>query len=108
MATRDNDEFAPLDRLVDASSGLPAESTWVRARAIQLVQSMEPFRAPSGRKQRLLLSLGQGWVRRRFVWLRPVTMGALLLGSGAIASAALTSWPARLVRSFDSRVSAGP
>jgi len=45
-------------------------------------------------------------VRRRSVWLRPITIGALLIGSGAIASAALTDWPARVIRSFDSRASA--
>jgi hypothetical protein len=108
MATRKGDELAPLDRLVDASHDSPGEAAWIRARAVELVQSLDPFQAPKSRKQRVLLSLGQGWVRRGAMWLQPVTMGALLIGSGAIASAALTSWPARIVRSWHSTSSARP
>ena len=105
MATRD-DELGPLERLVD-QPGDHAAAPWVRSRAVELVESLEPLRLSSGGKQRLLLSLGQGWVRRRFVWLRPVIVGILVLGSGAIASAALTNWPARLVRSCRTLISSG-
>jgi hypothetical protein len=108
MATRKGDEFAPFDRLVDASHDAPGEAAWVRARAVELVQSLDPFQAPKSRKQRVLLSLGHGWVRRGAMWLQPVTMGALLIGSGAIASAALTSWPARIARSWHSTSPARP
>jgi hypothetical protein len=107
MATRDDDEFVPLDRLVDDSRARPGEAPWVRVRAVELVESMDPFHLPSGGKQRLLLRLGHGSVRRRSVWLRPVVVGALLLGSGAIASAALTNWPTWLVRSCRTLMSRG-
>ena len=104
MATRDY-EFAPLHRLIDGSRDCLGEAPWVRVRAVKLVESMEPFHLPIGRKQRLLLSLGHGWVRRRSVWVRPVVVAALLIGSGAIASAALTDWPDRLFRSCQTLIS---
>jgi hypothetical protein len=112
MATRDDDDFAPFDRLVDGSYDRPSELAGVRARAVDLraravdlIESMDPIRLPLGRKQRLLLSLGRGEVRPRTMWLRPVVVGAVLMGSGAIASAAFTGWPTRLVRSLETLVS---
>jgi hypothetical protein len=104
MATK-HQEFAPLERLIDESRARPGEELWVRARAVELVECVDPIHFSVGRKQRLLLSLGQGWLPRRAGWLRPVVVGALLIGSGAIASAALTNWPAWLVRSCQTLIS---
>lgn len=51
MATRDDDEFTPLDRLLDGSGDDGSgEEPWVRARAVQLVRSVDPFPvSPSGK-----------------------------------------------------------
>jgi hypothetical protein len=96
MATRD-DDFTPFGRLVEESpdrageaAGVRARAVELRARAVELIDSMDPIRLPVGRKQRLLLSLGRGEVRPRSTWLRAVAAGVALLGSSAIASAALT------------------
>jgi hypothetical protein len=105
MATRDDDSFAPFGRLADEPGDRPGETVGVRARAVELLESMEPVRFPVGRKQRLLLSLGHGSVKQRSMWLRPVVVGAVLLGGGAAASAALTGWPARLMRSLETHAS---
>jgi hypothetical protein len=99
MVTSDDDEFAPLDRLVDDSRARSGHAHGVRMQAVALVESMDPFQPPIGQKQRLLLRLGRGSVGRRHTWLRPVVVGALLIGSGAIAAAALTNWPAWLLGS---------
>jgi hypothetical protein len=104
MATPD-DAFAPFGRLADESRDCPSETAGVRARAVELIGSMDPVRFPAARKQRLLLSLGRGSVKQRWMWLRPVVVGAVLLGGGVAASAALTGWPARLMRSLETHVS---
>lgn len=105
MATRDDDTFAPFGRLAEESRDRPSETAAVRARAVELIESMDPLRFPVGRKQRLLLSLGHGSVKQPWMWLRPVVVGAMLMGGGAAASAALTGWPARLMRSLETHVS---
>ena len=104
MATRD-DDFAPFGRLVEESRDRAGEAAGVRTRAVELLKSMDPLHLPVGRKQRLLLSLGRGEVRPRSTWLRPVVVGVVLLGSGAIASAAFTGWPTRFVRSLETLAS---
>ena len=104
MATPDDDAFAPFGRLSDESRDRPGETAG-RARVLELIESMDPIRFPAARKQRLLLSLGRGSVKQRWMWLRPVVVGAVLLGGGAAASAALTGWPARLMRSLETHVS---
>ena len=111
MATRDDDSFtAPPERLLQDAQARPDgdEPAWVRARAVELLHSMDDFQVPLGGKQRLLLRLGQGWRGRRVAWLRPVVVGAILIGigGGAIASAALTEWPAWVVRSYRKLMSA--
>ncbi len=107
MATRDreDDAFGSLDRLADETDGRRGEAAGVRARAVELLESMDPIRIPVGRKQRLLLSLGRGAVKPRWTWLRPVVVGVVLMGGGAAASAALTGWPTRIVRSLELRLS---
>jgi hypothetical protein len=105
MAIRDDQTFTPFDRLADEARDRPGEVPGVRARAVELLESVEPIHFPSGRKQRLLLSLGRGSVKQRWTWLRPAVVAVVLLGGGAVASAALTGWPTRLVRSLETRVS---
>jgi hypothetical protein len=105
MATRDDDASAPFGRLVDESRDRPDGASEVHARAVELLESVDPIRLPLGRKQRLLLSLGRGSVRQRWTWLRPVVVAVVLMGGGAVASAAFTGWPTRLVRSLEARVS---
>ncbi len=106
MATRDDETFAPFGRLTDESRDRAGEMAGVRGRAVELIESMDPIRFPAARKQRLLLSLGHGSsVKQRWILFRPVVVGAVLLGGGAAASAALTSWPARLMRSVATHVS---
>jgi hypothetical protein len=105
MATPDDDAFGPFGRLADESRDRPGETAGVRARALELIDSMDPIGFPAARKQRLLLSLGRGSVKQRWMWLHPVVVGAVLLGGGAAASAALTGWPARLMHSLETHVS---
>jgi hypothetical protein len=105
MATIEDDSFtAPPERLLQDAGGRPDgdESPSLRGRAIELLQSLDDFQVPIGGKQRLLLRLGQGWRGRRLAWLRPIVVGAFLIGigGGAIASAALTDWPVWIVRSY--------
>ena len=105
MATIDDDSFTgPPERLLQDARARPDGDApaWVRGRAVELLHSVDEFEVPIGGKQRLLLRLGQGWHGRRGVWLRPIVVGAILIGigGGAIASAALTEWPAWVVRSY--------
>ena len=44
------------------------------------------------------MRLGEDQPRRGTLWLRPIVVGAFLLGGTAAASAAFTDWPANLVR----------
>jgi len=109
MATRGDDSFPPLRRLLRDATDEPADADGARARAVELLQSMDELEVPLGRKQRLLFKLGQGHASRarRFGWLRPIVIGAFLLGigGGAIASAGMTKWPAWIVRSYRKLVS---
>ena len=107
MAITDDDEVGPVERLADAVGPQSEDAPWVQARAVELVRSANPVTLAPARKQRLLLSLGQGGVRRGTAWLRPIVVGALLIGSGALASAAITQWPSALVRSYRALTSHG-
>jgi len=100
METIDDDSFTLPGRLLTGSPVASAQPAWVRTRAIDLLRSMGEFRVPTGRKQRLLLRLRPG-SRRTFALLLPIVVGAFLMGiGGGIATAALTEWPARVVRSY--------
>ena len=68
MATSDDDSFtAPPERLLQDAQARPDgdEPAWVRARATELLNSLDDFQVPIGGKQRLLLRLGQGSHGRR-------------------------------------------
>ncbi|HXU63343.1 MAG TPA: hypothetical protein VN962_16710 [Polyangia bacterium] len=105
MQTRDDEQLGPLDRLVEGAVHQPGGDPGTHARAVELVQSLDPFHLSLGRKQRLLMSLGHGSVPRRRLALRPILVAVLLMGSGAVASAALTKWPSALLRSCQTLVS---
>jgi len=109
MATRGDDSFPPLQPLLRDATDAAGETDEVQARAVQLLQSMGELEISLGRKQRLLFRLGQGRTPRahRLGWLRPIVIGAFLIGigGGAIASAGLAKWPAWIVRSYRKLVS---
>jgi len=112
MATRGDDSFPPLQRLLRDATDEPADAGGVRARAVQLLRNMDDLQIPHGQKQRLLFRLGQGHASRarRFGWLRPIVIGAFLMGigGGAVASAGMTKWPVWpvwIVRSYRKLVS---
>jgi hypothetical protein len=109
MARRGDGSFPPLQRLSRNATEQPTEADHVRARAVELLESMDEIQIPIGRKQRLLFRLGQGHPSRarRLRWLRPVVIGAFLMGigGGAIASVSLTKWPTWIVQSYRKLVS---
>jgi hypothetical protein len=96
MAKRETGAFGPVVRWIDREGGAGADSP--PAWAVDLVESVEPFRVPIGLKQRMLLTLGSGRARPSQRWLRPLVVCAVLLSGTAVASAAFTGWPANLVR----------
>ena len=96
--------MVPFGRLAEEARDRPDKVPNVCARAVELIESVDPIHFPIGRKQRLLLSLGRGSVKQRSAWLRPAVAAMVLLGGGAVASAALTGWPSRLVRTLEARV----
>jgi hypothetical protein len=108
MATTQGDAFPPLRRLLQEPLEGSDETTWAQERAIELLQSMDELQIASGRKERLLLRLGQGQPQvpasyaRPSVPLRGIVIGALLMGicGGAMASVALTKWPGWMARSY--------
>ena len=85
-------------RLLD-DAGMP-RSEW----AVDLLRSASPYQPPQGRKERVRLGLAERSSRRAPVWLRPAVAAAVLIGGGAIASAALGSWPGWIVRAYHSLV----
>jgi hypothetical protein len=98
----------PPRRLVDAAgqqrldaAGIapPTAHDW----AIDLLRSAPPYEVPAGRKQRVKLSLGHVPARRAPLVLRAAVAGVVLLGCGAIASAALgrARWPEWMARAYD-------
>jgi hypothetical protein len=104
MATTEDDAFPPLRPLLQEPLDERDEATATRIRAVQLLGSMDDLHIAVGRKERLLFRLGQGHPSngRRFALLRPIVIGALLtgIGGGAMASVALTEWPAWMVRTY--------
>ena len=66
-----------------------------------LLRSREPYRAPPGRKQRLLLGLGRSERPRAPLVLRAAVVAAVLVGCGAVASAALGPWRGWIGRAYD-------
>jgi hypothetical protein len=80
-------------RLTEASGVDP----WL----VDLVRSTGPYRSPPGRKQRVLLSLGQSKGGPAPLVLRPVIVAGVLIGCGAFASAALGPWRGWLGRAYE-------
>lgn len=68
----------------------------------RLLRSTGPFTAAPGRKQRVLLGLGRSGRRVRTpLLLRPAVAIAVLVGCGAIASAALGPWRGWIGRTYE-------
>ena len=68
---------------------------------VSLVRSTGPYRSPAGRKQRVLLSLGRSKIRRAPLLLRPAIVAGVLIGCGALASAALGPWRGWIGRAYE-------
>jgi hypothetical protein len=71
---------------------------------VGLVRSTGPYKSPPGRKQRVLLSLGRSNVRRAPLVLRPVIVAGVLIGCGALASAAIGPWRGWIGRAYQQLV----
>ncbi len=67
-----------------------------------LVRSTGRYKSPPGRKQRVLLTLGQSnGPRRPSLVLRPAIVAAILIGCGAFASAAIGPWRGWIGRAYE-------
>ncbi|HVV48468.1 MAG TPA: hypothetical protein VHO06_02315 [Polyangia bacterium] len=82
-----------------------AEHPGLDPRIGRLLRSTDPYKAPPGRKQRVLLGLGRSGPRRAPVLLRAAIVTGVLIGFGAIASAALGPWRGWLGRTYARLVS---
>jgi hypothetical protein len=71
-------------RLIDDPDA-PPTAAW----AVELLRSVPRYQAPPGRKQRVRLGMAQPVRRRAPLLLRPAIVVGVLIGCGAIASAAL-------------------
>ncbi len=66
-----------------------------------LLRSTDPYAAPPGRKQRVLLGFGRRTARRTPRLLRPAIVLGILVGCGAFASAALGPWRGWIGRAYE-------
>jgi hypothetical protein len=73
-----------------------------------LLRSTEPYAAPPGRKQRVLLGFGRRAARRTPRLLRPAIVLGILVGCGAFASAALGPWRGWIGRAYERLVAPTP
>jgi hypothetical protein len=102
-------EGGPPPRLLDQTQGEDLEPGSSTAWAIELLRSTPRYEPAPGRKQRVRLALGHGMPRRSPLLLRPVIAMGVLLGCGAIASAALGGWPRWIAQAYERVVGAeGP
>src|SRR5262245_30918215 len=70
--------------------------------ALDLLRAAAPYQPPPGRKQRVRAALLARAPRRAPLLLRPVVVMGVLVGCGAIASAALGGhWPAWVRRAYE-------
>lgn len=89
---------APLQRLVDARQRTPeSDPAW----AVDLVRTAPVHQTVPGRKQRLLLRLGRKRRAPAPLALRFAVVGGLLIGGGAVASAALGYLPRWVARVYE-------
>ena len=90
-------------RLIDeAQMGVGDGGGGIDPWAVDLLRAAGPYRAPPGRKQRVQLSLGKAASRRPpRLLLRPVIVAGVLVGGGALASAALGHWHGWMTRAYE-------
>ena len=86
---RGGDAQDPLRLVEGTGDDLPLAQAW----AVDLLRRTPPHRTPVGRKQRVRMGLAQVHRRRGALVLRPAIAIAVLIGLGAVASAALGRWP---------------
>ena len=96
MGSREPNVEASVPRWLEAgeSAGGQAPPPW----AVDLVRSADPICVTPTQMRRVLLRAGEGQQHRRAAWLRPLVVGAFLLGGTTVASAAFSDWPSNLVR----------
>jgi hypothetical protein len=82
----------------------PGLDPWV----VGLLRSREPYKAPPGRKQRVLLGFGRPGPRRGPRLLRPAIVAGVLIGCGAFASAAIGPWRGWIARAYGRVVASSP
>ncbi|HEY6477048.1 MAG TPA: hypothetical protein VI456_10735, partial [Polyangia bacterium] len=78
----------------------PGLDPWIA----DLLRSTDPYAAPPGRKQRVLLGFGRRTARHTPRLLRPAIVLGILLGCGAFASAALGPWRGWIGRAYERMV----
>jgi len=84
---------------------LPREQAW----AVGLLRRTSAYRPPSGRKQRVRMGLAQDHRRRgRGLLLRPAIAVLVLVGFGAVASAALGRWPNLVADAYHRLIGVSP
>jgi len=97
MTPPDEHESGPLRRLVDRQAGAPGdEPGW----ALDLIQSAPSYRPVPGRKQRLLLRFARRRRAPASLLFRVALAAGLLVGGGAVASAALGYFPGWVQRVY--------
>jgi len=75
----------------------PGLDPWIA----ELLRSTDPYAAPPGHKQRVLLGFGRRTARRTPRLLRPAIVLGVLVGCGAFASAALGPWRGWIGRTYE-------
>jgi hypothetical protein len=78
-----------------------SEDTQLDPWIADLLRSTEPYAAPPGRKQRVLLGLPARAPRRAPLLVRPAIVLGVLAGCGAFASAAIGPWRGWIGRAYE-------
>lgn len=77
--------------------------TWSpsEARAVGFLRTATPYLETQGRKERIRIALTEASVRSRRLLLRPLAVIGIVVGGGAVSSAAVWHWPARVVDAYE-------
>lgn len=77
--------------------------TWSpsEARAVGFLRTVTPYQETQGRKERVRIALTEASVRSGRMLLRPMAVIGIVVGGGAVSSAAVWHWPARVVGAYE-------